>query len=253
MSVTRPADRPEVAVVTGAGRGIGLATARRFAVDGYLPLLVDQRADVHQAAESIPGARATTTDVRDPEALRAVMALAAELGALHVLVNCAGTCQRSGFADMTAEQWEVDIDTNLSATFFACQAAVFPHMRAQRYGRIVNVASVSGKLGGIGPVSPDGAEGRSGAAYAASKAGTINLTRWIARETGRWGITCNSVAPGPIDTPMTAGQVYALADAPIARFGRPDEVAAAVAYLAAPERGFSTGTCLHVDGGLVCA
>lgn len=249
------ADPPDVtstagsAVVTGAGRGIGRAIAHRLARAGYRMVLVDVLDDVHEVAAELTAATAWVADVRDDRVLRQVMAGAAK--PLEVLVNCAGSCHRTSFAETTPDDWRTDVDTNLTATFFACQAAVFPHMRDQRYGRIVNIASVSGKVGGIGPVRPDGSGGRSGPAYAASKAGVINLTRWIAREVGQWDITCNAVAPGPIATEMTDGHSYELGDMPIPRMGLPTEVADTVAYLAARERGYTTGTCLHVDGGLV--
>lgn len=242
-----------VAVVTGAARGIGRAIASRLGEDGYRLLLIDALPQVHETAEKLVNARARVGDVRDPGLVQRAMADAEALGSLEVVVTCAGTCSRAGFADMTLEEWNRDLDTNLTGVFLAAQAGVFPHMRRRGYGRIINVASVSGKVGGIGPVHEDGAGGRSGAAYAASKAGVINLTRWIAREVGRWGITCNAVAPGPIASEMTDGHSYAFDEAPIARFGDPEEVAAGVAYLAAPERGFTTGTCLHVDGGMVRA
>ncbi|MQA05257.1 MAG: SDR family oxidoreductase [Streptosporangiales bacterium] len=248
--MTKAADPAAAAVVTGASRGIGKAIARRLAEDGYRMVLVDVLDDVREVAAELVDATAYVTDVRDDHALRQVMAAASPL---EVLVNCAGSCHRTSFAEMTPENWRKDVDTNLTATFFACQAAVFPHMRDQRYGRIVNIASVSGKIGGIGPVQRDAAGGRSGPAYAASKAGVINLTRWIAREIGQWGITCNAVAPGPIATEMTEGHSYGLDDMPIPRMGTPTEVADAVAYLAARERGYTTGACLHVDGGLVRA
>lgn len=243
---------PDFAVVTGAARGIGRAIAHRLSHDGHRLVLLDVLEEVSETAAVIPGADATVVDVRDRDALSASFDRVSEAGRLAVLVNCAGTCTRRGFEEMSLEEWRRDIDTNLTAVFLACQLAVFPHMRDQQYGRLVNIASVSGKVGGVGAPR----EGtRSGAAYAASKAGVINLTRWIAREVGCWNITCNCVAPGPIQTEMTSGAVsaYALEEQPISRFGSPAEVADAVAYLVHPERGYTTGVCLHVDGGLVMA
>jgi 3-oxoacyl-[acyl-carrier protein] reductase len=241
-------------VVTGAAGGIGRAIAIRMLAEGYDVALLDAVDAVHAVAQTAGAAGSHVLDVRDREAVRACFSdVVAQLGRLDVLVSSAGTCHRQSFEDTRPEHWQVDLDTNLSGLMWTCQAAVFPYMREQGYGRIVNVASVSGKVGGIGSVHPDGWGGRSGAGYAASKAGAINLTRWIAREVGKWGITCNAVAPGPIGTAMTAGQQYEFSDAPIARFGTADEVAHAVAYLASGHAAFTTGACLHVDGGLVRA
>lgn len=244
---------PDIAVVTGGARGIGRAIGVRLAGDGYRVVLLDVLSDVLDTAAEIPGAHAEVLDIRDEQAVGACFDGLAADARLAVLVNCAATCSRTGFAEFTVPEWRRELDVNLTGTFITCKAAIFPHMRAQAYGRIVNVASVSGKLGGIGTVRDAG--GRSGPAYAASKAGVINLTRWIARDVGRWGITCNAVAPGPIGTRMTEtlDADHEFGSMPVQRFGRPEEVADAVGYLAAPERGFTTGTCLHVDGGTALA
>lgn len=246
----------DLAVVTGAARGIGRAIAERLGEDGYRLLLLDILPDVLRAVEELPDADARVIDVREHAAIVQLFAELVPGTRLAVLVNCAGTCSRSGFEETSPVEWQRDLDTNLTGTFFTSQAAVFPYMRDQGYGRIINIASASGKLGGVGAIAGAERSGRrAGPAYAASKAGVINLTRWIAREAGRWNITCNAVVPGPIATAMTTGheEVYPLDAAPIARFGRPREVADAVAYLAHPDRGYTTGACLHVDGGLVLA
>jgi 3-oxoacyl-[acyl-carrier protein] reductase len=246
---------PDIAVITGAAGGIGRAIAGRLSADGFRLVMLDVDPAVTDAAAALPEAEGIVADITQRDPVREVLQRQATSGRLAVLVNCAGTCSRTGFEDFTPEEWQRDLETNLTATFFLCQAAVFPHMRAQEYGRIVNVASVSGKVGGLGRTEGDGGNGRSGPAYAASKAGVINLTRWIAREVGRWNITCNAVAPGPIATPMSSAHVanYQVEDSPVPRLGRPEEVAGAVAYLAAPGSGYTTGACLHVDGGLVLA
>ncbi|MGV0806640.1 SDR family NAD(P)-dependent oxidoreductase [Mycolicibacterium setense] len=244
----------QTAVVTGAAQGIGRAIAERLIADGAQVVLLDLAEHVADTAREIGAADHHRIDVCDLDALAgAINSAAVTLGSLGVLVNCAGTCGRQSFEDLTPDVWRRDIDTNLTATAFGCQAAVFPHMQRQGYGRLVNVASVSGKVGGIGPVDPMGAGGRSGAAYASAKAGTINLTRWIARQVGAWGITCNAVAPGPIASPMAAGAEYGVENLPVPRVGEPSEVAAAVAYLVAADAAYTTGTCLHVDGGAVLA
>lgn len=246
-------DRP-IALVTGAAQGIGEAIAARLIAEDHDVVLLDISPTVDETATRIKAAGSIRVDIRDVSELqRAVHGVADQHGRLDVLVNCAGTCGRESFEDLSIDTWHRDIDTNLTAMAFACQAAVFPHMKAQGGGRLINIASVSGKVGGIGPVTPDGTGGRSGAAYASAKAGAINLTRWIARQVGAWGITANVVAPGPIASPMTQGADYGVSRSPIPRMGEPDEVAAAVAYLAGSGSSYTTGTCLHVDGGYVLA
>lgn len=249
----RPAGRP-VSVVTGAARGIGLAIAQRLVLDGHEVHLVDVLEEVADAAAGVGAHGHHRIDITDIAALtETIGAVARGAGRLDTLVNCAGTCGREAFEHMTEETWQRDIDTNLKATVFGCRAAVFPHMRAQGFGRLVNIASVSGMLGGAGAVTEAGDSLRSGAAYASSKAGVINATRWIARQVGVWGITANVVLPGPIASPMVSTNSYGVSDLPIQRKGRPEEIAAAVSFLAGDEAGFITGDCLHVDGGLVRA
>ncbi|SEB58072.1 SDR family NAD(P)-dependent oxidoreductase [Streptomyces melanosporofaciens] len=245
---------PRVALVTGAAQGIGEAIAQRLIADGDRVVLLDIAPTVKDTAARIGAADAVRVDVTDiPELQSSIHDVATQFGRLDILVNCAGTCGRESFEDLSPATWQRDIDTNLTAMAFACQAAVFPHMKEQGSGRLINIASVSGKVGGIGPVDPAGRGGRSGAAYASAKAGAINLTRWIARQVGAWGITANAVAPGPISSPMAAGAEYGVSQSPIPRMGEPAEVAAAVAYLAGPDSSYTTGTCLHVDGGYVLA
>src|SRR5947209_18940305 len=105
-----------------------------------------------------------------------------QYGTVDILVNNAGTNNRSSFEEMTLEKWQVDVDTNMTGTFLMCQAAIFPFMKRQGYGRIINIASVSGKVGGVGPVHADGSGGRSGIAYAAAKPGELNMTRWTSHD-----------------------------------------------------------------------
>ena len=243
-----------VGIVTGAAQGIGAAIAKRLIDHGSQVFLFDLQDHVHETAAAIGAAGAIEIDVTDVESLQAAIhQIARDHERLDVLVNCAGTCGRESFEELSLQTWQGDIDTSLTAAAFACQAAVFPHMREHHFGRLINLASVSGKVGGIGPVHRDGRGGRSGAAYASAKAGAINLTRWIAKQVGPWGITANCVAPGPIESQMTVNAEYGVEQIPVPRMGRPDEIAAAVAYLAGPDSGYTNGICLHVDGGTVLA
>jgi 3-oxoacyl-[acyl-carrier protein] reductase len=247
-------EQSRLAIVTGAAQGIGRAIAQRLVADGNRVVLMDILDSVHETAVDLSATAAVRLDVRDVATLQAkIHDTASQFGRLDILVNCAGTCGRESFEELSLATWQRDLETNLRATAFACQAAVFPHMRERAYGRLVNIVSVSGKVGGVGPVDVSGTPGRSGAAYASAKAGSINLTRWIARQVGAWGITANSVAPGPIASPMAMDAQYPIDEMPIPRLGRPEEVASAVSYLTSDEAEYVTGMCMHVDGGMVRA
>lgn len=245
--------RGSSALVTGAGRGIGLAIARRLAQEGANVCIVDV-VDASEEAQSIKAAGAlgnitsAVADVREREQVsKCVAAAVEEFGALDILVNNAGTCGRIDLETMDDETWDRDIGTNLRGTFLFTQAAIYPHMKSQGYGRIVNISSISGIMGG--PFASGESGGRSGPAYAASKGGAIAFTKWVAKEVGDLGITANSVAPGPISTPMTENMAYSFDAQAIKRLGDPDDIASAVAYLASPGAGFVTGETLKVCGG----
>jgi len=242
-----------VAIVTGSNGGIGAAICQQLAAAGHRVVGVDRVAN----PDPVPGVVEThVLDVTSPERVRTVVdGIARRLGRIDVLVNCAGTAHRGSFAGTTAQEFMTDVESSLLGTFLMSQAVVFPHMAAAASGRIINIASISGKTGGTGPVSPDGSGGRSGPGYAAAKAGVINLTRWMARDVGRLNITCNTVAPGPIRTVLTAGHAYDIQDIPLRRQGTPREVADAVVWLAGAGAGagYVSGTVVDVDGGLVRA
>lgn len=240
-----------VAIVTGSNGGIGAAICRQLTKTGHRVVGVDRV----QSSDSGSWALETQVlDVTAPDRVREVVdGIADRFGRIDVLVNCAGTAHRGSFAGTTATEFMTDVESSLLGTFLMSQAVVFPHMESARAGRIVNIASISGKTGGTGPVSPDGSAGRSGPGYAAAKAGVINLTRWMARDVGRLGITCNTVAPGPIQTGLTAGHSYDVGGIPLGRLGTAEEVADAVGWLASTGAGYVSGTVVDVDGGLVRA
>lgn len=245
----------KVSVVTGAAGGIGAAIASELASRGSDVLIIDVT-DGASTVESIVQrtggsvrVRSEIVDIRDRAAVRSCLdALAAAWGSIDVLVNNAGTAGRVSLEDMTDEIWQRDIETNLTGTFNMTQGAVYPHMRAAGSGAIVNVSSISGIIGGANS-GGDGASARTGPAYAASKGGVIAFTKWVAKEVGPLGITCNSVAPGPVETPMTQGVPYPVDAQPIKRIGQPEDIAAAVAFLASPGASYITGETLKVCGG----
>jgi 3-oxoacyl-[acyl-carrier protein] reductase len=237
-----------VAIVTGSNGGIGSVICRQLTAAGHRVVGVDR------AAVQTPACETYLLDVTSPDQVREVVDdIARRFGRIDVLVNCAGTAHRGSFAGTTAKEFMTDVESSLLGTFLMSQAVVFPHMEKAASGRIINIASISGKTGGTGPVSPDGSAGRSGPGYAAAKAGVINLTRWMARDVGRLNITCNTVAPGPIQTVLTAGHAYDVQDIPLRRLGTADDVADAVTWLAGAGTGYVSGTVIDVDGGLVRA
>jgi 3-oxoacyl-[acyl-carrier protein] reductase len=235
------------ALVTGASRGIGAATARALAAEGW-PVAINFRTDEAGAREVAAGivdsggrAEPVRSDVRDPAgAERAVDAAAERLGPVLVLVNNAGV-RADGLAPQIGdEDWDRVLDTNLSGAFRTTRRAL-PTMLRERFGRVINVASV------VGPRANPGQ-----ANYAASKAGLIGLTRTVATEVARRGVTCNAVAPGLVDTELTADVSSGdlAARIPARRPGTAEEVAACVRFLASEEAGYVTGTTLTVDGGM---
>jgi 3-oxoacyl-[acyl-carrier protein] reductase len=239
-----------VAVITGAGRGVGAATALALAAHGAHVALVDRSgAGVSQTAQEIglAGGEALpfTADITDSfEVERLMDGIADEWGRLDVLVNNAGVVQDTLLEDVTDEEWDKTLDVNLRGTMFCTRAAV-PHMLKRGQGRILSAASVAARHGNRGKT-----------VYAASKGGIIAMTRTWARELGPKGITANAVAPGFIDTeivksvPATAVSKI-IARLPAGRLGRADEVAAVYLFLASDLATFINGAVVGVDGGVL--
>ena len=240
----------QVALVTGASRGIGRAIAMALAAQG-MKVIGTATSEVGAAAigEALGalGGSGLKLDVTDGAALDAAIdGIVKQHGGLQVLVNNAGITRDTLSMRMKDEDWDAVLDTNLKAVFRASRAAIRPMMR-QRYGRIVNITSVVGASGNPGQAN-----------YAAAKAGVAGMTRSLARELGSRGITVNCVAPGFIDTDMThslpeAQKAALLAQIPVGRLGLAAEIAHAVAFLASPLAGYVTGTELHVNGGMYMA
>ncbi|MCL5025750.1 MAG: 3-oxoacyl-[acyl-carrier-protein] reductase [Chloroflexi bacterium] len=241
----------QVAVVTGASRGIGRAIALKLASLGAR-VGVNYRANsaaAEEVAKAITAAGSEAFllpgDVSDPQAAAAVIASAIERGGrLDILVNNAGIIRDTLLMRMSDEDWDAVLTTNLKGAFLCTRAALRPMMR-QRSGRIVNISSVAGVMGNPGQAN-----------YSAAKAGLIGFTKSVAREVASRGIAVNAVAPGFIVTDITQGltdkvKEGILGQVPMGRFGQPEEVAEVVAFLAVPTTTYITGQVIHVDGGLV--
>lgn len=242
--------KDEVAIITGAASGIGQEVAVQLAKEGAKVVLVDLNTCEDTVQKLNEGEYLECLgDIRDPDFVKAVINRTIEnYGEIHILVNNAGTCGRLDLEDMTIETWDRDLDTNLKATFLFSQAVVYPHMKEAQYGRIVNISSISGINGGV--VSGEEKNGRSGPGYAASKGGVIAFTKWVAKELGKYSITCNSVAPGATATAITAGVAYDTSNQVIDRMGQPSDIANAVLYFASREASYTTSQVMKVDGGL---
>ena len=234
------------ALVTGGARGIGAASAVALAQDGW-PVAVlyrGGREDAEATVAAITGAGGTAAafhaDVTDASVTNGIFDEIEEaLGPVLCLVNSAGVRADNIALSLTDDEWDLVLDTNLTSVFRLTRRAMRRMLRA-RFGRIVNIASVVGPRANAGQAN-----------YAASKAGLIGLTKTVASEVARKGVTVNAVAPGFIETPMTAGlPASVIENVPARRAGRPEEVAACVRFLASDEAGYVTGSTVYVDGGL---
>ncbi|HEX4405967.1 MAG TPA: 3-oxoacyl-ACP reductase family protein [Polyangia bacterium] len=241
-----------VAVVTGGSRGIGRAIAIALGRAGakvVVNYMANEAAANEAAAAVVAAGGAAVTkrfDVADSAAVDAAMKeIVAAEGGLHILVNNAGVAVNTLVLGAKDADWKRAIDVNLNGTFHCCRAAMRALMKAKETGRIINITSITGETGSAGQ-----------APYVAAKAGVIGLTKTLAREYASRGVTANAVSPGYIDTDMTASELPAdrrvelLKSIPLGRVGKPEDVAAAVAYLAGPSASYVTGQVLRVNGGL---
>jgi 3-oxoacyl-[acyl-carrier protein] reductase len=234
-----------VAIVSGATGAIGSATCRALARDGY-HVVIGFRSDAgaagRLAAELAPDATAVPLDVTDEASVEACVAAASALGTVAVVVNNAGVTGDDLLLRLEPDSFDRTISTNLRGAYLLTRAAMRPMLRA-RFGRVINVSSIVALRGNAGQ-----------SAYGAAKAGLIGMTRSLAREVARKGITVNAVAPGFVESAMTddlpeAARTALAEAAPIGRSVTPDEVAQAIAYLASPGAAATTGVVLPIDGG----
>jgi len=241
----------QVAVVTGAGRGIGHAIAVRLAKEGARVASVSRtESNAQKTADEInslraDAAKAYAVDVADQAAVqKAAAQIFEDFGRVDILVNNAGVTRDGLSMRMSMDDWDTVLNTNLKGAFNFTQAVMRPMIK-QRSGRIINISSIAGLTGNAGQAN-----------YSASKAGLIGLTKTLARELASRGITVNAVAPGLIETDMTTVlseeiRQGILQKIPLGKLGEPDDIAGAVAYLASPEAKYITGQVLTVDGGMV--
>jgi 3-oxoacyl-[acyl-carrier protein] reductase len=239
-----------VAFVTGASQGIGRACALKLATEGATVAVAARNQDklnelVNEIIATGGKAAAFTLDVTDEEQVKsAIKSAIAQFGKIDVLVNNAGITRDQLVMRMKRADWDAVLQTNLTSAYLCIQQVTSPMLK-QRWGRIINITSVFGQMGQAGQAN-----------YAASKAGLIGLTMAIAREVGSRSITCNAVAPGFIETAMTAVlsdefKQTAVKQIPLGRVGSPEDVAAAVAFLASEDASYVTGHVLNVNGGML--
>jgi len=243
-------NRGRVAIVTGGARGIGLAIVKTLAAAGNQIVIADSAvATAEEAAGVVRAAGAEAVAVKCDvsqyeDVVRLVGDTVAQFGRLDILVNNAGVLSNTAYDELSEAEWDHVLDTNLKSAMFAAREALRP-MQAQGWGRVISISSLAGRSGGVSV----------GPAYVASKAGLIGLTRHLAKIAARRGVTVNAVAPGTTETDIvkqfTEEQTQAIFEAiPVGRLGKPEEIAATVAFLASDAAAFITGAVIDVNGGM---
>lgn len=232
----------KVAIITGGAKGIGKAVAETLKKAGAKIIIWDVDNEGEQVASTLKGKfyKVNTADRKQIE--ETTKEIITDFGRIDILINNAGILRDSSFLKMTDDFWDSVIDVNLTGVY-NCTKAVVPHMKVQKFGRIINASSIAGVYGNFGQTN-----------YSAAKAGVIGFTKALARELGKDGITVNAIAPGYIQTDMTASipkefQEKIIASIPVRRAGKPEDIANAYLYLASEEAGFVNGSVLQVDGG----
>jgi 3-oxoacyl-[acyl-carrier protein] reductase len=240
--------KEKVAVITGGANGIGKATAKLFAQNGAKVVIWDYSEKGEDTANELRSQGLTadfqkvnTADLASVNS--AANAVFEKYGRIDILVNNAGILRDSSFSKMEAENWQAVLDVNLTGVF-NCTKAIVPFMQKNKFGRVLNASSIVGVYGNFGQAN-----------YAAAKAGVIGLTKTLARELGRSGITVNAVAPGYVQTDMTASipeefRNKMIESIPVKRAGVPEDIANAYLFLASEEASFINGAVLHADGGM---
>lgn len=234
------------AIVSGAAQGIGYAIARRLTEEGARVALLDVNEEkLRDAAESLPGSAGFACDVSNvPGIAETVQKVAAAFGGLDIVVNNAGILNNTPIAEVTEAQWDLIMAVNLKSVFFMVQKAI-PYLKESACPRVINISSLAGRMGGF----------ETGLGYSASKGGILALTMGFARQLAPLGINVNAVCPGTTETPITRefspeAMEKLYARIPLRRLGKPEDVAAAVAYLASDDAAFVTGELLDVNGGM---
>ncbi|MGJ4849032.1 SDR family NAD(P)-dependent oxidoreductase [Bacillota bacterium Meth-B3] len=234
------------AIVSGAAQGIGYAIARRLTEEGARIALLDVNEEkLRDAAESLPGSAGFACDVSNVSGIdETVQKVAAAFGGLDIVVNNAGILNNTPIAEVTEAQWDLIMAVNLKSVFFMVQKAI-PYLKESACPRVINISSLAGRMGGF----------ETGLGYSASKGGILALTMGFARQLAPLGINVNAVCPGTTETPITRefspeAMEKLYARIPLRRLGKPEDVAAAVAYLASDDAAFVTGELLDVNGGM---
>lgn len=240
----------KIAIVTGAGQGIGRAIAIALAQNGSVPVIVDVNADnASKVAEEITSLNVPAVSLKAdvsqvPEIENMVKQVVDKFGTVDVLVNNAGILHATQIEAITEEEWDRMMAVNLKSVFFASQQ-VLPYMKKKRWGRIINMSSLAGRMGGYG----------NGVGYAATKAGIIGLSMSMARRVAPFNITVNAIAPGTTESEIlknfTPERIEELKKmVPLGRLGKPEDIAALCAFLATEQAGFITGAVIDINGGM---